>query len=164
LELKIRFGARRGWRESQIRRKRSSNGTITGPRRRLTLHRPGGYKPGVDQPPDLELPAEERVLLTFGYLGPLALVTLVASRRELVKWHAKQGLMLWLALVLLYLPLRAVQLLLARHAWVVLGELLGIVLWTSVCGLVVMMLVGIIRGLEGERFRMPLVGEIADRL
>jgi uncharacterized membrane protein len=124
-----------------------------------------GYKPGVDpQQPDLELTAEERVLLTFGYLGPLALVTLATSRRELVKWHAKQGLALWSVLVLAYLPLRTVQQLLDRHAWVVVGELFGILVWTVVLGLVLMMLVCIIRGLEGERFRIPLAGELADRL
>ena len=41
-----------------------------------------------------ELSDQDRILLVFGYLGPLALVTLVASRREFVKWHAKQGLAL----------------------------------------------------------------------
>ena len=46
-----------------------------------------------------ELTDQDRVLLVFGYLGPLALVSLIASRRELVKWHAKQGLLLAAAVV-----------------------------------------------------------------
>ena len=33
-----------------------------------------------------------------------------------------------------------------------------------VLGVVVMMLVCIVRGLEGERFKIPMLGELADRL
>jgi uncharacterized membrane protein len=114
--------------------------------------------------PDQELTDEDRVLLVFGYLGPLSLVTLMASRREFVKWHAKQGLALSATLFVLYPLLRTIHLLLERHAWPVFGELFRMALWMVVLGIFLMMLVCIIRGLEGERFRMPLLGELADRL
>jgi hypothetical protein len=51
------------------------------------------------EPLDQELSDQDRVLVVFGYLGPLALVALIASRREFVKWHAKQGLALWLSVL-----------------------------------------------------------------
>ena len=57
-------------------------------------------------------------MLVFGYLGPLALVSLLASRREFVKWHAKQGLILSSAWILLYLVMRYLNLLLDTGAWV----------------------------------------------
>jgi uncharacterized membrane protein len=114
--------------------------------------------------PDQELTDEDRVLLVFGYLGPLALVTLLASRREFVKWHAKQGIALSATLVLLFPVLRAIHVLLERHAWSVFSDLFRIVLWMVLLGIFLMMLVCIVRGLEGERFRMPLFSDLADRL
>src|SRR3972149_3303598 len=59
----------------------------------------------MDSDPQLsqELTDQDRILLVFGYLGPLAFVALVASRREFVRWHAQQGLLLSLVVSALYL-------------------------------------------------------------
>ena len=69
-----------------------------------------------------ELTDQDRVLLVFGYLGPLALVSLIASRRELVKWHAKQGLVLWAAVVAMYPLIRLVRFVLDRFFWEIFGQ------------------------------------------
>ena len=116
------------------------------------------------EPPGQELTDEDRLLLVFGYLGPLALVALVATRREFVKWHAKQGLALFATLAALYPLLRFVRYLIDRWLWSVFGELFRAALWLAVVGGVVTMLLCIIRALEGERFRLPVLGEIADKL
>ncbi len=116
------------------------------------------------EPVGQELGDHERVLLLFGYLGPLALVTLVASRREFVKWHAKQGLMLWLSLVVVYPLLRFVRFVFERYFWAVLGEMLSAAVWLVVSGAALATIVCIVRALEGERFRLPLLGDLADRL
>jgi uncharacterized membrane protein len=50
------------------------------------------------------------------------------------------------------------------HLWSVFAELFRIAVWMSVAGVVVTMLVCIIRGLEGERLKLPMLGELADRL
>jgi uncharacterized membrane protein len=113
---------------------------------------------------DQELTDQDRVLLVFGYLGPLALVTLVASRRELVKWHAKQGLVLSALLVAAYGLLRFVHRVLERNFWAIFAELFGIAVWMCVTGIVLAMLVCLVRALEGERFKLPLVGDLADWL
>ena len=111
-----------------------------------------------------ELTDQDRILLVFGYLGPLALVTLVASRREFVKWHAKQGLTLSVVVCFLYLVLRPLIHLTDRANWNWLSELLWAATGLIALGVVVMMLVAIIRGLEGERFKLPILGDLADRL
>ena len=110
-----------------------------------------------------ELTDQDRVLLVFGYLGPLALVSLIASRRELVKWHAKQGLLLAAAVIaiqLLFKPIHSLMgqfiapmrdLFWAANGLILLGALIG----TLVC---------IVRGLEGERFKLPGIGYLADWL
>jgi len=116
------------------------------------------------EPLGQELSDQDRVLLVFGYLGPLALVSLLASRREFVKWHAKQGLILSSAWILLYLVMRYLNLLLDTGAWVPLGELAWVMGWLIVFGMLLAALVCIIRGLEGERFKIPLLGDLADRL
>ena len=77
-----------------------------------------------------ELTDEDRVLLLFAYLGPLAVVSLVASRKEFVKWHAKQGLLLAFAAAALYVLLRAIHLLLLQGPWIV--RFLGALFWTLV--------------------------------
>jgi len=117
-----------------------------------------------EEPLDQELSDQEKVLLVFGYLGPLALVSLVASRREFVKWHAKQGLALWVTVAALYPVVRLVQYVLVRFFWEIFGEIFGVGIWLSILGVLVALLVCVIRGLEGERFKLPLLGEAADRL
>jgi uncharacterized membrane protein len=112
-----------------------------------------------------ELSDQDRVLLVFGYLGPLALVSLIASRREFVKWHAKQGLALVTVLAALYLcVLKPLVRLSALYFWGWLAELFSAATWLVALGALVLMLVCIVRGLEGERFKVPLLGDLTDRL
>lgn len=111
-----------------------------------------------------ELGDQDRVLLVFGYLGPLALVSLVASRREFVKWHAKQGLALWATLVIAYPLLRFVDFMLDSYFWAVFGEVFSAGIWLVVTGVVLATLVCMIRALEGERFKLPMLGDLADRI
>ena len=110
-----------------------------------------------------ELTDQDRVLLVFGYLGPLALVSLIASRRELVKWHARQGLLLAAAVLAIHLVFKPIHSLMSQFItpmrdvfWAVNGLiLLGALLGALVC---------IVRGLEGERFKLPGIGYLADWL
>jgi len=112
---------------------------------------------------DQELNDQDKLLLVFGYLGPLALVTLVASRREFVKWHAKQGLVLTATVVVSWPVLRLLHYSFARIFWL-LGELVQAAVWLAIAGVMLALLVCVIRGLEGERFKLPVLGEIADKL
>ena len=116
------------------------------------------------EPLSQELSDEDRVLLVFGYLGPLAIVSLVASRREFVKWHAKQGLVLSLALAGLYMVvLRPLIALADVYLWRMFAELFWAATWLVAFGVLVLILVCVVRGLEGERFKIPILGELADR-
>lgn len=119
------------------------------------------------EPLGQELSDQDRVLLVFGYLGPLALVALLASRRAFVKWHAKQGLALTLVLAIVYPVLRYVQLRLDTWEglfWRPVAEIFQAMAWMVVAGVLIAGLVSVIRGLEGERFRIPVLAEIADWL
>jgi uncharacterized membrane protein len=111
-----------------------------------------------------ELSDQDRILLVFGYLGPLALVSLVASRREFVKWHAKQGLGLSLTWAILYVLMKWLHNLLDGTVIGPVAEVTLAMAWLVVLGVVIAALVCIVRGLEGERFKIPLLGVLADRL
>jgi len=131
----------------------------------LTPAESSGYKAAVEQDtPAVELSDQDRILLLFGYLGPLAIVSLVASRRQFVKWHAKQGLLLMVLLVALYVVLKPVHLVLRRNFWPVVGELFWAMAGLVGVGLGVLLLFCIVRALEGERFKVPLLGDLADRI
>src|SRR2546427_13257137 len=49
---------------------------------------------------------EERMLILFAYLGPLAFVSLLASPRAFVRWHARQGILLSIVVLVTFVLLR----------------------------------------------------------
>ena len=48
--------------------------------------------------------------------------------------------------------------------WPVFGEIFWVGISMVLLGSVVIVLVCIVRGLEGERFKIPVLGDLADRL
>ncbi len=123
------------------------------------------YTRGMEtEHPTQELSDQDRVLLVFGYLGPLAVLSLVASRREFVKWHAKQGLVLSGTLTGLYVVHRLARYIVEEFMWGFFAELYRAGVWLVVLGATVLMLFCVVRALEGERFKIPFLGDAADRL
>lgn len=110
-----------------------------------------------------ELSDQDRLLLLFDYLGPLALFSLLASRKEFVKWHAKQGLLLSVTLVALAIVAKTLHLLMRRVFWPVFAELYWAGVGLLALGVVLVALLCIVRALEGERFKIPMLGDLADR-
>jgi fumarate reductase subunit D len=94
---------------------------------------------------------QDKIMLVLSYLGIFALIPLLTVKdSEYVKWHAKQGLVLTvgggiLAMVLSWIPV-------IRYA----GCLLNV-------GILVLLVMGIIKALNGERWRIPLVADLADK-
>jgi uncharacterized membrane protein len=105
---------------------------------------------------------EDRLLAIFSYLGPLCLVALVASRREFVLWHAKQGLLLGSLTLATFFVLRPFHRLF-YHLLPFLGQTftameilvgLGFFLTGALC---------VVKALEGRRFRIPFLADVVDR-
>jgi fumarate reductase subunit D len=86
---------------------------------------------------------QDKIQLILAYLGILALVPyLTVKDSDFVKFHAKQGLVL-----------------------TVIG---GVILSTITCGFftpvyLVVSVIGIIKSLKGERWRIPVVADLADK-
>jgi uncharacterized membrane protein len=105
-------------------------------------------------------------MLVLSYLWIIALVPLLVEKddRE-VQWHAKHGLVLLVAEIILWIALTIVF-------WV-LGSIpgLGVVIGLAGCGLHVLIWLGIIalhvvcimKALNGQRLIIPVISEYADK-
>lgn len=101
-------------------------------------------------------------MLVLAYLGILALIPLLIKKddRE-VQWHAKNGLFLFIAYIVVYIVLWGVQ-------WAVqdlmgLGCIFGILgcaLWIAYLVLIIM---AIMKAVKGQRLRIPFVSDLADK-
>jgi len=108
----------------------------------------GGGERGPSVPPPLQ---DDRLMLVLCYLGLLALVPyLFARHSEAVRFHARQGL----ALGLLGVLCAAIAVIPAVGFFGALG----------VAGCLVGSILGIVKSLAGERWRMPVAADVADRL
>jgi uncharacterized membrane protein len=111
-----------------------------------------------------ELSDQDKLLLVLGYLGPLAFLSMITSRREFVKWHARQGLLLAGVLAIAYIFLRAFFRFADRYLWMWIADFVWVCLWLAVLGVLAAVVFCISRALEGERFKLPFLGDLADRM
>lgn len=94
---------------------------------------------------------QDKIMLVLAYFGLLSLIPLLTVKdSEFVKWNAKQGLVLFIGLVILNV-LQVIP---------VLGQLIGC---AGFIGYVVVSILGIIKSLKGERFNIPLVSDLASK-
>ena len=94
---------------------------------------------------------QDKIMLVLAYLGILALIPMLTVKdSDYVKWHAKQGLVLGLG---------------GGIAITIIGMIPIVNL--SVCllgpGLLVMCIMGIVKAMGGNRWRIPLVADLADK-
>lgn len=115
--------------------------------------------PGPPAPPPLPPPGvsgqRNAPMLVLAYLGLLALIPLMVEKddRE-VQWHAKNGLVLTVAFVALFVALNVMGAILGLF-W-----LLAPVVWLL---WLVVVILGILRALNGQRFVVPGLSEYADK-
>ncbi len=99
------------------------------------------------------------IMLVLAYLGPLAVIPLVVEKNDPeVQWHAKHGLVLFVAEIIL---------------WVVLGVVIHIIPFLACLALMAFPLLGlvimlfhiflIIKATNGQRILVPGISEFADR-
>jgi fumarate reductase subunit D len=99
---------------------------------------------------------QDKIMLVLSYLGILSLIPLLTVKdSDFVKWHAKNGLVYGIGggicvvvawFVLLIIP--------------VLGMFLGCTMWV---GFFVVDIMSMVKALNGERWRIPFVSDIAEK-
>ena len=104
------------------------------------------------------------LMIVLAYLWPLALVPLLTEKNDPeIQWHAKHGLVLMTAelmLLVLYILLMSLVSLAALGLGLVLAFLL-VFAWVAILGVHV---VAIIKGVDGSRLIIPGVSEYVGRL
>lgn len=108
-----------------------------------------------------DLDEEDKVMLVFSYLWVLALVPFMVTRREYVRWHAKQGLILCAVACVIFFAVIFVGAILATvtrvFAWLFAFGLLNLVFLYMALALVCM-----VKALRGERWAIPFLGDLVD--
>ncbi len=122
---------------------------------------PGTPRDGDDARAPVALTDDDRVQVVFAYAGLLSLVPLLGSNDPFVRWHARQGLAMFVSgivlLVLLY-PfdwLFSLVPLLGRLFRAV--ELSLLIAWLALDAL------AMARALGGGRLRVPWLADLADQ-
>ena len=113
------------------------------------------------QPEDLD--EEARIMLVFSYLWVLALVPFMVTKREYVRWHAKQGLILSGVACLIFLTV--------IFLGAVLSTLSKVFAWLFAFGLANLLLlyfalalVCVIKAMRGERWAIPFLGDLVEKI
>jgi len=125
---------------------------------------PPPAEPPPQEPAAKEVVSENRnVMIVLSYLWLLALIPLLVEKddRE-VQWHAKHGLVLTVAEIVLFIAVQIVAMILGAISGG-LGCLFGLLFPLIALGIIVLHVVCIAKALKGERFTLPYVSEFADR-
>jgi uncharacterized membrane protein len=106
------------------------------------------------------------VMIVLSYLWLLALVPLLVEKNDReVQWHAKHGIVLMVAEIVLWIALFIVQMVVSQIPGLgcliaIVGFLISVALWLGVIAVHVMC---IIKGVNGQRFIVPYVSQYADQ-
>ncbi len=114
-------------------------------------------------PPPSGVSPNRQVMIVLSYIGLLALIPLLSEKEDReVQWHAKHGLVLFVAWIVLMVATQVVVIVLNQVSSS-LGCLVGMA--TPFVGLAyfVVTILCILKGVKGERFLIPGVSPLVDR-
>jgi uncharacterized membrane protein len=101
------------------------------------------------------------VMIVLSYLWLLALVPLLVEKDDKdVQWHAKHGVVLMLAELILWIAMYIVQAILGT----ILGCLFALLTFPVGLAIIAVHILAIVKGLNGGRLIIPGVSQYADRL
>jgi uncharacterized membrane protein len=113
--------------------------------------------------PESTVSPNRSVMIVLAYLWVLALVPLLVEKDDAeVQWHAKHGLVLTVAEVVLLVAYMMVTSIVSL-ATLGLGCALSLLLVFAWIGILVLHIVAILKGLNGGRLIVPGVSEYANR-
>lgn len=128
---------------------------------------PGGgtYTPPPPPPPPPAgggAPGSDRgIMLFLCYFGIFALIPLLSKKEDPeVQWHAKNGLALTVAWFIIWIAFTVLSFILPlplRLIWSGLGCLIG-------CAFLVVDIVAMVKAIGGQRWRIPVVSDFADKM
>lgn len=106
------------------------------------------------------------VMIVLSYLWLLALVPLLVEKNDReVQWHAKHGIVLMVAEIVLWIALFVIQMVVGNIPGLgclmaILSLLISVVLWL---GVLVVHVLCMVKGINGQRFIVPYISQYADQ-
>lgn len=117
-------------------------------------------------PPAGATSSNRTIMIVLSYLWLLALVPLLVEKgdRE-VQWHAKHGIVLMVAEIVLWVAWTIVSTVVSQIPFLgclgaAVGALVGFIVWL---GIIVLHVFAIVKGVNGQRLVVPYVTQYADR-
>jgi uncharacterized membrane protein len=113
---------------------------------------------------DAEASPHRGVMIVLAYLWPLALVPLLLDKQDPeVRWHAKHGLILMAAEILAAIAYAVLISIVSLRA-LGFGIVLGLLLVAGWIGILALHVIAILKGVNGERLRVPGLSDYASRV
>jgi uncharacterized membrane protein len=119
-------------------------------------------------PPQEAAPAEvvsdnRNIMVVLSYLGLLALIPLLVEKEDReVQWHAKHGLVLTVVEVIVFIALQVLIMVLGAVSGG-LGCVFGLLVPVFMLAVLIVHIMCIVKGINGQRFLIPGVSDFADR-
>ncbi len=128
---------------------------------------PGGsYTPPPPPPPGAPAAGggDRTIMVVLSYLWILALIPLLMKKDDPeVQWHAKNGLVFLGAEIVVWIVLTIAGFALSR-AVAALGCGMGLVNCVVWIGFLVVRVLCIVKGVGGQRFRIPVITDLAEKM
>ena len=133
-----------------------------------TVPPPPSYNPPPPPPPSSGGPAgtgyvspNRAIMIVLSYLWILAVIPLVAEKEDReVQWHAKHGLVLLVAEIVLWVILSVFTMAMSGIDCGITGCMLQSVLWVVV---LIVRILAIVKGVNGQRLIIPGISDFANR-
>jgi uncharacterized membrane protein len=104
---------------------------------------------------------EGKMFAAVGYLGILFLIPLLAAKdNKFAQYHAKQGMVLFIAFIICAI-IASILFIIPVIGWFLLGPIAWLIVFI---GGVVLAVMGIVKSLQGEYWKMPVLGGWAEQL
>ncbi len=114
-------------------------------------------------PPAGSVSDNRKIMIVLSYLGLLALIPLLVDKDDPeVQWHAKHGLVLVVFEVIVFVCLQVLIMLLGAVSGG-LGCIFGLLIPIFFIAVLIVHILCIVKGLNGQRFMIPGISEFADR-
>jgi uncharacterized membrane protein len=119
--------------------------------------------PPQETPPTEIVSDNRSIMIVLSYLGLLALIPLLVEKDDKeVQWHAKHGLVLAAVEVAVMIGLMVIGGVLGAISGG-LGCIFGLLWPVFMLAILVIHILSIVKGLNGQRFLIPGISEYADR-
>ena len=121
----------------------------------------------VEQTPNSSQSSNRTVMLVLSYFGPLALIPLLVEKEDAeIQWHARHGLVMtgaWIVLFVALGVLSAMAAVLPAIGWM-LSALLSCGVYPLLSlAILVLHIVAMVKAVRGERMTLPFVTDFANR-